>query len=103
MTLLQHQGSTRFHAESVINNFTNLTDINRVLHETLAKERTIDLELEKLLGKRGELESKFLSLHASTSELVRAGLLGSSVYSLFGVREGENLLRGRGNMDNLCL
>mmetsp|Transcript_65552 Transcript_65552/g.207305 ORF Transcript_65552/g.207305 Transcript_65552/m.207305 type:complete len:758 (-) Transcript_65552:47-2320(-) len=34
---------------------TDLHDINRMLHTTIALQRTIDTELEGLLGKRGEL------------------------------------------------
>ena len=48
---------------------TNLNDIVKLLHETLAKERAIDAELDKMLMKRGDLERNILSLNASTSEV----------------------------------
>jgi hypothetical protein len=57
---------------AVIKKLTNLNDINKLLHETLAKERAVDAELDKMLMKRGDLERSILSLNASTSE-VRSG------------------------------
>lgn len=41
----------------------------RLLHETIAKERVIDAELDKLLGKRAELERTFLLLNTPTAEV----------------------------------
>jgi hypothetical protein len=54
---------------SVIKKLVNHSDINKLLHETLAKERAIDAELDKMLMKRGDLERNILSLNASTSEV----------------------------------
>ena len=53
----------------VIHRLTVLTDINRVLHETIAKERSIDADLDRLLLKRMELERSFLSLNTPTAEV----------------------------------
>ena len=47
---------------------TSLNDINRLLHETLGRERAIDGELEGLLAKRGDVEGRLLDLRASTAE-----------------------------------
>jgi len=47
---------------------TSLNDINRLLHETLGRERAIDGELEDLLAKRGDVEGRLLDLRASTAE-----------------------------------
>ena len=47
---------------------TSLNDINRLLHETLGRERAIDAELEGLLAKRGDVEGRLLDLRASTAE-----------------------------------
>jgi hypothetical protein len=54
---------------AVIRKLTNLNEINKLLHETLAKERAVDGELDKMLMKRGDLERSILSLNASTSEV----------------------------------
>ena len=59
-------GATDFAA---VSSLTNLNEINRLLHETLAKERTIDLELDKLLNKRGDLEKQLVALQSSTAEV----------------------------------
>ena len=48
---------------------TNVNDINRFLHETVAKERSIDAELEQLLTRRTEVEKSILALHTTTSEV----------------------------------
>jgi hypothetical protein len=48
---------------------TNLNDINRLLHETIAWERSIESDLDKQLGKRTELERDILQLNAATSEV----------------------------------
>lgn len=53
-----------------VSKLTNLNDINRMLHEVLAKERVIDTELDKHLARREELEKQILQLHASTSEVI---------------------------------
>ena len=49
----------------------SLTDGNamQVLHETQAKERSIEEELEKLLQQREQLEGMLLQLHSSTREV----------------------------------
>lgn len=60
---------------SVISKLTNLNEINRLLHETLAKERTVQNNLDQLLTRRGEVERNVLVLNATSSEtleLVRA-------------------------------
>lgn len=54
---------------ALIRKLTNVADINRLLHDTLAKERTVDQELEQLLGKRVEVEQGLLGLQASTAEV----------------------------------
>ena len=41
----------------------------QVLHETQAKERAIEEELEKLLQQREQLEGMLLQLHSSTREV----------------------------------
>jgi hypothetical protein len=57
---------------ALIHKLTNLNDINRLLHEVLQKERTVDNELDRLLSKRGELERNFLLLNAPTTEVRRS-------------------------------
>ena len=52
-----------------IKRLTNLADINRALHETHAKERSIEAELEELLSKRSAIEETFVTLHDSASEV----------------------------------
>lgn len=54
---------------SVIHKLTNLSEINRLLHETVAKERAVDSELDRLLAKRTDLERSFLLLNNPTSEV----------------------------------
>lgn len=53
---------------ALIHRLTNLNDINRILHETIAKERSIENELDQLLGKRVDLERSFLLLNTPTAE-----------------------------------
>jgi hypothetical protein len=48
---------------------TNLNDCSRLLHETIAKERAIEAELDKQLSKRNDLERNILLLNATTSEV----------------------------------
>ncbi|CAL5229024.1 g12271 [Coccomyxa viridis] len=69
-----------------IKRLTNLADINRALHETHAKERSIEAELEELLSKRTAIEDTFVTLHDSASEaleglLADAEQLAGSVHS----------------------
>lgn len=54
---------------SKLQQLTNLNDINRLLHETVAKERAIEAELDKQLSNRSELERSILLINASTSEV----------------------------------
>lgn len=54
---------------NLIHRLTNLADINRLLHETVAKEHSIDHELDRLLSKRTDLERSFLLLNTPTSEV----------------------------------
>jgi hypothetical protein len=53
---------------SLIARLTNLSDVTRLLHETHARERAIDSELDRLLNKRAELERSFLLLNTPTAE-----------------------------------
>lgn len=52
-----------------LSSLTNLTDINRLLHETIAWERSIEADLDKQLGRRTQLERDILQLNAATSEV----------------------------------
>ena len=52
--------------------YTYGSNAMQVLHETQAKERSIEEELEKLLQQREQLEGMLLQLHSSTRE-VRQG------------------------------
>ncbi len=54
---------------SSVRRLTNLNDINRALHETVALERSIEAELEQLLSKRADIEKGFISLHDSASDV----------------------------------
>lgn len=56
-----------------LNSLTNLNDINRLLHETIAYERSIEADLDKQLGKRTDLEREILQLNAATSEVCSLG------------------------------
>ena len=47
---------------------TNLNDINRLLQETLGRERALDQELEGLLSKRSDIEGQLATLQSSTIE-----------------------------------
>uniref|UniRef100_A0A7S0RYR1 Conserved oligomeric Golgi complex subunit 4 n=1 Tax=Chlamydomonas leiostraca TaxID=1034604 RepID=A0A7S0RYR1_9CHLO len=53
---------------NLIHRLTNLTEIQRHLHEVISKERAIDSELDRLLSKRAELERSFLLLNTPTAE-----------------------------------
>ena len=58
-----------------IKRLTNLADINRALHETHARERSIEAELEELLSRRSAIQETFVTLHDSASEVrTAAGL-----------------------------
>ncbi len=54
---------------SAVENLTSLSDISRLLHDTLAKERGLEAELDQLLHRRGELEKGLLDLHAGSREV----------------------------------
>ncbi len=54
---------------ALIHRLTNLNEINKMLHETIAKERTLEQELDQLLSKRADLERSFLLLNAPTAEV----------------------------------
>ena len=54
---------------ALITRLTNLNDINKLLHETVAKERALDMELDQLLSKRADLERSFLLLNTPTAEV----------------------------------
>ncbi|KAK9828174.1 hypothetical protein WJX74_001770 [Apatococcus lobatus] len=65
---------------------TSLGDINKLLQETVSKERSIELELEGLLSKRSTLERSLSHLQASTRETIEvikadAGQLAQGVHS----------------------
>lgn len=70
---------------SKLQQLTNLNEINRLLHETIAKERAIEAELDKQLSKRSELERNILLLNATTSE-VRHSWLGLEVCAVLHLR-----------------
>ncbi len=55
---------------SLIYKLTNVNDVNRLLHETVAKERAVDLELDRQLSKRSDLERNFLLLNTPTAEVL---------------------------------
>ncbi len=52
-----------------LENLTSLADINKLLSETISKERNIELELEGLLSKRSDQERRLSHLHTSTREV----------------------------------
>ena len=52
-----------------VKRLTNLNEINCALHETVARERSIEAELEQLLSKRAEIEKGFVNLHDSASDV----------------------------------
>jgi len=54
---------------SAVEKLTSLSDISRLLHDTLAKERGLEAELDQLLHRRGELEKGLLDLHAGSREV----------------------------------
>ena len=54
---------------SVVENLTSLSDISRLLHITLAKERGLEAELDRLLHRRRELEKGLLDLHVGSREV----------------------------------
>ena len=58
---------------AAVKRLTNLNDIVRALHETHARERSIEGELEQLLSKRSDIEKSFLRLHSTASEVVGRG------------------------------
>ncbi|EFJ43661.1 component of oligomeric golgi complex 4 [Volvox carteri f. nagariensis] len=60
---------------NLIYKLTNVSDVTKLLHETVARERAIDQDLDRQLSKRSDLERNFLLLNtptAETLELVRA-------------------------------
>ena len=63
---------------SVVKQLVNFNDINKLLHETVARERAIDADLDKQLGRRAELEKQILMLNATTSEVRAASILQAS-------------------------
>lgn len=52
-----------------VEQLTNPNDINKLLHESLATERTIDAGLEQLLGRRGQLQDELVSLANFSGEV----------------------------------
>ncbi|EIE27386.1 COG4-domain-containing protein [Coccomyxa subellipsoidea C-169] len=76
-----------------VKRLTNLNEINRALHETVARERSIEAELEQLLSKRAEIEKGFVNLHDSASDVLESLLsdaqqLAASVHSTSELSEG---------------
>ncbi|WIA35384.1 hypothetical protein OEZ86_003832 [Tetradesmus obliquus] len=63
------QGDTTVSSKQLAS-ITNLNDCSRLLHETIAKERAIEAELDKQLSKRNDLERNILLLNATTSEML---------------------------------
>jgi hypothetical protein len=55
--------------EPDLRTLVNLNEINKLLHDTVARERAIDTELDRQLQKRADLERTILALNASTSEV----------------------------------
>ncbi|DBA99835.1 TPA: Golgi transport complex subunit 4, variant 2 [Trebouxia sp. C0004] len=53
---------------SAVTKLTSLSDISRLLQDTLAIERGLEAELDQLLHRRGELEKGLLDLHAGSRE-----------------------------------
>ncbi|GMH33415.1 hypothetical protein BSKO_01249 [Bryopsis sp. KO-2023] len=75
-----------------VEQLTNPSDINKLLHESLATERTIDAGLEQMLARRRHLEAELLSLTEQTAEVLEvvhadADQLLSSVRSTATVAE----------------
>lgn len=62
-----------------VEQLNNPNDINKLLHESLATERTIDAGLDQLLGRRGQLQDELVSLTSFSGEVscveASAGLL----------------------------
>lgn len=54
---------------SVIQQLNNLNDINRLLHETVAAERAIDIELDRQLGKRDTFDRSLIMLNTNTTDV----------------------------------
>ena len=54
---------------AIIRKLTSVADISRLLHDTLARERAVDQELEQLLGRRVQVEQGLLGLRGSTAEV----------------------------------
>ena len=59
---------------AIIRKLTSVADISRLLHDTLARERAVDQELEQLLGRRLQVEQGLLGLRGSTAEVGEQGL-----------------------------
>lgn len=54
---------------NLVENLTTLSDISRLLHETLAQERGLEAELDQLLNRRGQLEQSLVTLHTDSTEV----------------------------------
>mmetsp|Transcript_32816 Transcript_32816/g.77788 ORF Transcript_32816/g.77788 Transcript_32816/m.77788 type:complete len:739 (+) Transcript_32816:153-2369(+) len=66
-SILEH-GATDL--SDICRQLTTLGDINRLLHEVVARERSIDAELEQQLSKRKDVEDSLMSLSTSTDEVL---------------------------------
>lgn len=54
---------------AVVKNLTNLADVNRLLHEINARERSIEGILEGLQANRSAKEAELSHLHTSSQEV----------------------------------
>jgi conserved oligomeric Golgi complex subunit 4 len=63
-----------------IQRLTNLNDINRLLNDTIAKERTIDSDLDRLLSHRTHIERGILVLGSSTQEVRHTQFRGGASF-----------------------
>ncbi|CAD7704433.1 unnamed protein product [Ostreobium quekettii] len=55
---------------AAVDTVTNPNDINRLFHEALATERSIEAGLDQMLSKRGALEGEFLKLKDQAAEVL---------------------------------
>ena len=74
LNLLQQMNQVDTHDVKIpdlrgVEQLTSLTDISRLLHETLATERGLEAELDRLLSRRGDLEQSLLALHEESREV----------------------------------
>ncbi|PQM42618.1 conserved oligomeric Golgi complex subunit 4 [Prunus yedoensis var. nudiflora] len=66
------QPSIKFGTQEALSHVRALTDVGamtRLLHECIAYQRSLDLELDSLLSQRTDLDKQLLSLHSSSQVL----------------------------------